>query len=529
MGIIKEIPPQFYEPKFYNDLSLKVINCLNNSFIKCNKLLKKEGYNTYENLIGIFYHHLTRLLTSYIYCKSELILTKAKSSEMLKSLVLSNDTKIIWPVNYSNVFNSIYKPIGNEYLNIKPSSIMGKSKHLIKKLIKSTNIPTLKRNNQQKLVLLSSNSGFKPKDFIDEINCSVNELDLNTKAFIPVFNKQIKILYSEIKFIEKELGSLFSCKSFIDNNFLLFIEKELLCYLNLNEKNKFFADILVVGSLADLKSRMSSAIAKSNKIPVVSVWHGDTIGDKNEPLFGPVEQSFCDFIIGYGDYGCNNLQTGNKNVGLFKAPTILPATSININNLYLNSFVSPINSISMKNLMYVPTSFSKEERFGPYRDIHDIAYYYWQENLLYYIKKIMKPEKLIRKGHRKDKIKFNMNLFSIDQINDIEFSELLDMSNIFIFDYPTTAFAIAAATNKPIIYFDIGLRNLMPGALKSIKDRCIYIKGDPISAEKMVMQAFNNRRKPCKNTFTSKFSLSQNRKTQKEILSELIKSEISIL
>ena len=34
--------------------------------------------------------------------------------------------------------------------------------------------------------------------------------------------------------------------------------------------------------------------------------------------------------------------------------------------------------------------------------------------------------------------------------------------------YPTTALH-AAATNKPIIYFDIGLRNLTTEALKSIK------------------------------------------------------------
>ena len=140
----------------------------------------------------------------------------------------------------------------------------------------------------------------------------------------------------------------------------------------------------------------------------------------------------------------------------------------------------------------------------------------------------MKPSKLIRKGHRKDKIKVNMDLSNIDQIDNIEFSELLNMANIFIFDYPTTAFAIAAATNKPIIYFDIGLRNLMPDALKSIKDRCIYIKGDARNAKKMVVEAFDIRKDLCKNTFTKRYSISEDKKTQKQILLEQIKLGMGI-
>ena len=260
-----------------------------------------------------------------------------------------------------------------------------------------------------------------------------------------------------------------------------------------------------------------------------SIWHGDTIGDKNEPVFGPVEQSFSDIILGYGDYGCKDLQKGIYNNSLYNSkPKVVPTTSSKINNIYKGGKISIIKDFSSESIMYVPTSFSGTNRYGPFRDIHDFAYYNWQKDLLQNVDTIMNPSKLIRKGHRKDIMKINMNLPFVDKIDNVEFSELLELSSIFIFDYVTTAFAIAAATNKPIIYFDIGLRNLMPDALKSIKDRCIYIKGDARTAKKMVVEAFDMRKELCKNTFTKRYSISEDKKTQKQILLEQIKLVMGI-
>ena len=70
MKIKNNIAPEFYEPSFYNDLSLIIIDGLHISFKKCNKFLINEGYNRYDNLVGVYFHHLTRLLTSYIFCKN---------------------------------------------------------------------------------------------------------------------------------------------------------------------------------------------------------------------------------------------------------------------------------------------------------------------------------------------------------------------------------------------------------------------------------------------------------------------------
>ena len=111
----------------------------------------------------------------------------------------------------------------------------------------------------------------------------------------------------------------------------------------------------------------------------------------------------------------------------------------------------------------------------------------------------------------------------VDILTKPDFIDVIQEPDIFIFDYPSTAFALAAATSKAIIYFDIGLRNLKPGALDSIKERCVYINGAAIDAQSLVLRAYQERDKQCKNTYTPRYSLSKNPREREHILIELIK------
>ena len=86
----------------------------------------------------------------------------------------------------------------------------------------------------------------------------------------------------------------------------------------------------------------------------------------------------------------------------------------------------------------------------------------------------------------------------------------------------TSAFVLAAATKKPIIFFDIGLRNLMPAAKQSLKDRCIYIKGNINEAPQMVKKINNHKDKKCINNFTLKYSISKDPRKRESILSDII-------
>jgi len=112
-------------------------------------------------------------------------------------------------------------------------------------------------------------------------------------------------------------------------------------------------------------------------------------------------------------------------------------------------------------------------------DIADNTYLKWQMNLYDIFEK-----KLIFKHHPKDKFKniykryhYHSNV-SNDNIHDI----LNSNQNIcFIFDTIGTAFAETAASNFPIIFFDLHQRKIPSFVLEKIKKRCIYLDLTKIS------------------------------------------------
>ena len=50
--------------------------------------------------------------------------------------------------------------------------------------------------------------------------------------------------------------------------------------------------------------------------------------------------------------------------------------------------------------------------------------------------------------------------------------------DVLVFDYFATGAMLALVSDKPVIYFDIGLRNLRQDFLDALKQRCEYIKID---------------------------------------------------
>ena len=75
-------------------------------------------------------------------------------------------------------------------------------------------------------------------------------------------------------------------------------------------------------------------------------------------------------------------------------------------------------------------------------EYHDLVYYYWQESFLKQFIKIFNPKKLIKKIHKKDTLAPKQNLLNISYEKEKDFFELVDQSNLFIFDYPSTAFTM---------------------------------------------------------------------------------------
>jgi hypothetical protein len=89
------------------------------------------------------------------------------------------------------------------------------------------------------------------------------------------------------------------------------------------------------------------------------------------------------------------------------------------------------------------------------------------------------------------------------------FTDSFDMCDAYIFDHISTAFMIACATNKPIIYFNIGKRNLTEYARKLVHKRCYYINVDPEKPGDLIEKIHGVRAKECINYVTTSFSIDE--------------------
>ena len=90
------------------------------------------------------------------------------------------------------------------------------------------------------------------------------------------------------------------------------------------------------------------------------------------------------------------------------------------------------------------------------------------------------------------------------------FTECYEQCDAYIFDHISTAFMIAAATDKPIVYFNIGKRNLTSFAEKCVKKRCVWVDiniQDADGVKEKLQHVFNGDL--CVDQITPNFSIDE--------------------
>jgi hypothetical protein len=95
----------------------------------------------------------------------------------------------------------------------------------------------------------------------------------------------------------------------------------------------------------------------------------------------------------------------------------------------------------------------------------------------------------------------------------------------FIIDYPSTSLAKVSSTNKPIIFFDLGLRKFNRKALEGIKRRTYYNKiniNDAFKELIMAKKKILNDKKDKDNNF-SVFFKNNNYEKESSISARIIK------
>ena len=341
------------------------------------------------------------------------------------------------------------------------------------------------------------------------------------RVYVPYFDDQINVVRRHINLLSHKLGIP------IPAELWEIIHSRMSMYVSRKPVRTLGLDALLTGTTLDLHSRIFSARAKAEGVPVVGMLHGGACGVLDEPVFGYGENAFSDTLIGYGVEGSNSVASSIYSKSLYgENVKCLPSDSLEISRVYSENTIPLIDSLTRPRFMYVPTVYSGTEgRYGPFRDMHDIAYMEWQHSLI----NLFANEhagRMIWKGHPKDRTEVDIDVRGVIVARHSKFEEMLDDADIYVFDYISTAFNVAAATSNPIIYFDIGLRNINENALKAIKERCVYVKADPRNPEKAYKDLSGVITKQCINSYTRRFSLSPDTPKRAEVIASVVEGFI---
>ena len=476
--------------------SLIVYELLMQSFVEC------EQYSiSCKNLTGIFFHDLMRILTTLVYKifehKNRLILSELK-----------NQTLDTFPyIDYLDIINHYKdKKIDTNSIYFNHFEYNWKA-NILKKVVNYFNSDNIKIGvtdtslNIKSLMKLFWKRGYNI--------CYPNIPSI----FIPNYNNQIKILQSYINKITNSLD--FNNPELIQN----IIEKHIISFTNNNPKSTFLMnfDVLIVGTTCDIHNRLLAIEANSKSIPVIFVSHGDADGLLNEPNLGYGEYSYGNYYLGYGDEKIFS-RIRSKNIylkSLYSYPKYFSSSSEKIKNIYdKNVAIKNITDIKSPKFMYVPTSLSGFRSYGPYRSLSDSSYKKWHNNL------IKSFPNLIVKVHYKG---FE-HLEKLEGLIKKRFEFVLDKADIFIFDYVSTALTIAIATNKPIVFFNLGINNITDEAEIAIRNRCIWIDIEAINDHNLYSKVLNKIDQKLENTYTEKFCIANTSQNREKILIDIIDS-----
>ncbi len=226
-------------------------------------------------------------------------------------------------------------------------------------------------------------------------------------------------------------------------------------------------DVLVRGSGSEFMNRVLSHVAALHNIPIIDIVHGEGFGILDEHTFGIGEQYLADAVVGYGALYGQQSQQYSLTRYTDDMPQYLSTKSDT--QAGTGQHVESLDLASQKNVFYFPTSLSGDRyRYGPYRDMPDALYLQWQQHLT----TLFDP--LFIKAHPKERFHEALRDTHAQYITE-DLRTMIDRVEVFIFDYVSSAFFLAAATNKPIIFLDLGLRNIAPHARKLMQERTHYI------------------------------------------------------
>ena len=515
------VPSLFYDNETYNRISFEIYYGLLGAFAECGELLENSNASKYLNLVGVFFQEILRILCAYCFKRYELEHLRAQYGVDFDDLATSAPSSFPY-VDYDFVINNtadITLPL------FEPKKRFIDGRQLARKLLDTLNRPKLSRGKKSTLGLLCT-AGIQ-LDIPKLRNCLNEQGEYSwdvrimrgrqARVAIPHFAEQFAILEANLT----KLGDKLNMG--LPQSIVKILEWRTRRWIDGGGKENYRPDVLLTGSLADQEARVVAASMKSYGVPVASIFHGEACGAHDEPIFGYGENTLNDVVIGYGEAGCLLAADGEYSSSLYDDPvTYIPSTSSKANELFTRREPTRLSDIPSPRFMYLPTSFIDSGRYGPYRDMHDVGYMQWQMGLMANAGEMF-PDRMVWKPHIKETVDVQFpKIPGVTVLMERRLEDLIDHVDAFMFDYVSTAFTIATATAKPIIFFDIGLRNISSEAMNYIRDRCIYVQASPEQPGNALREAVKLADKRCVNRYTPKLSLSNDRRPRYEVIAESV-------
>lgn len=434
---------------------------------KYNELAKEVGY--YSNVVGVFFHQLMIYTTNYVLIKH------------------ANETYVD-PVEFP-FLNTEYvtRPFNLEFNNQR-SMISLKTQLLlwVSKLLGGNRKIAYSKVSQGYRFLLKFIGKAQLFVIVDAL-CFLREKDHQLMFLRDVLTEVAQIVDANNVDIYVQ-------------NFVTYVES-----LLRDVKPDNLADFLIVGTNLNIHNRINSANYLEAGKQVISIFHGEQCTLTHDDLvMGYGELSYSNYLISYGSH---QAEIGKYNKPLYKKPIILQRSSEIINSYYHSSHI-PFSALTKQTkVLYAPTQFSGRKRYGPFRDLDTALYKRWQEIVLNL------DLDITYKPHPKSKV---APVVKAQKVETAWLQDCILDYDFYFLDFISTGSALAVATDKPIIYFNLGLMNLSDDALRDFKNRVFWIDIDlDGDLELQILSAidrYNRSQYDFVNYYTEKYSLDLSRR-----------------
>jgi hypothetical protein len=265
--------------------------------------------------------------------------------------------------------------------------------------------------------------------------------------------------------------------------------------------------LLVTGTLGR-EARLAAMRAAEASIPSATIYHGAHFDIFDEPYWPLYEGALADYICGYGDVArqkalgiLHDRPSLSGNVVKYLSRTDSHLKSVTDNDRHKET-IAAIGSLQNKTVVYIGVEFGGI-RYGPFRDVHPSTYLAWQETLLAWLTKQSGRKPLVRLHPKRSSRRYDPEDY---ELLERSMGDALAAADVFVIDYPTTSLAYLAATDKPVLFTNLGFRRLHPMAMNVVSKRCHTAPIDILAPEQGLTALAEDFDRDCSDEFTSLFS-----------------------